>query len=145
MIAAETGIQRGVGEGINQLNIEEQTRNAASRQSADTFNAQMQARADEMNYMKEQQMMDAYYNQLAGGIGQIGQGITGALSTKASSAQMANMMQMMQPNYMLTTTPGTEVDPNANILRRGWQRFRGQLDYSINKTPIKHPETLNNG
>jgi len=135
MIAAETGIQRGVGEGINQLNIQEQTQNAASRQSADAFNAQMQARADEINYMKEQQALDAYYNQLAGGIGQIGQGITGALSTKASSAQMANMMQMMQPNYMLTTTPGTEVDPNANRLRRGWQRFRGQLDYNINKTP----------
>jgi hypothetical protein len=135
MIAAETGIQRGVGEGINQLNIQEQTQNAASRQSADTFNAQMQARADEINYMKEQQALDAYYNQLAGGIGQIGQGITGALSTKTSSAQMANMMQMMQPDYMLTTTPVTEVDPNANRLRRGWQRFRGQLDYNINKTP----------
>jgi hypothetical protein len=108
MIAAETGIQRGVGEGINQLNIQEQTQNAASRQSADTFNAQMQARADEINYIKEQQALDAYYNQLAGGIGQIGQGITGALSTKASSSQAANMMQMMQPNYELT------VDGNPN-------------------------------
>lgn len=117
MIAAETGIQRGVGEGINQLNIQEQTQNAASRQSADTFNAQMQARADEINYMKEQQMMDAYYNQLAGGIGQIGQGITGALSTKASSAQAANMMQMMQPNYELTID-GNPIWGIGNKIRR---------------------------
>ena len=95
----------------------------------------MKARTQEMNAIREQQLLDAYYNQLAGGIGQIGQGITGALSAKASSSQAANMMQMMQPDYMLTTTPGTEVDPNANRLRRGWQRFRGQLDYNINKTP----------
>ena len=117
MIAAETGIQRGVGEGINQLNIQEQTQNAASRQSADTFNAQMQARADEINYIKEQQALDAYYNQLAGGIGQIGQGITGALSTKASSAQAANMMQMMQPNYELTVD-GNPLRGTGNKIRR---------------------------
>lgn len=117
IIAAETGIQRGVGEGINQLNIQEQIQNVSSRQSADTFNAQMQARADEINYMKEQQALDAYYNQLAGGIGQIGQGITGALSTKASSAQAANMMQMMHPNYELTVD-GDPIWGIGNKIRR---------------------------
>ena len=137
MVAAETGIQRGVGEGINQLNIQEQTQNAASRQSADIFNAQMQARADEINNLKEQQVLADYYNQLAGGIGQIGQGVSGALSTKASSSQAANMMQMMHPNYNLTVAPGVEVDPNASWVRRGWQNFRNQLDYNINRTPVE--------
>ena len=115
--ATETGVQRGVSEGLNQLNIQEETTNVGLRSSADALNAQMKARTQEMNAIREQQMLDAYYNQLAGGIGQIGQGITGALSTKAQSSQMANMMQMMQPNYKLTID-GNPIWGIGNKIRR---------------------------
>lgn len=98
MIAGETGIQRGLGQGLGESFTREETANAQMRQQAAMANQQAKMQEQMYNAQLDTQWKAQNDALISGGISQIGQGVTSGLAQRSQSKRDAQMLQMQNPD-----------------------------------------------
>ncbi|MFQ3676238.1 MAG: hypothetical protein SNJ64_06845, partial [Endomicrobiia bacterium] len=96
---ADIGLNRNFGQQLGQSYQNEELQNALMRQQAAMQNSDINFREQMYNNQLQNQHDLMVRNMQNAGISQIGQGITGALTSKFQSEKDANYLQMLNPNY----------------------------------------------
>jgi hypothetical protein len=122
MIAGETGIQRGLGQGLGESFTREETANAQMRQQAAMANQQAKMQEQMYNAQLDAQWKAQNDALISGGISQIGQGVTSGLAQRSQSKRDAQMLQMQNPDMYFEQS----YTPTGNKLRDWGRRNFGQ-------------------